>query len=654
MYSFNKKEIRDFKTGNSKCFLITNGIGGYACGSLINSLNRKHYGYLIASLHPPVDRVMILSKIKERIISEGKIINLDSNQYENRIEDNHQYTSKVNIDYLPKFYYETDSASIKKTIALCYGKNVCAIEYIINTKKDCIVELEPFFNYRDHGEISTKEDLQFEITKTEQSLSLIPSKNKNVVITLDVTEGELIENKNPYSEPLAFAYDSENGDSRVDYNYIPYHIQINCKKNEDKKIGIVVKVNETTQFSTSDIIKSEINRINGIVDKSLITDELGKKLVVASDAFIAHRSSTNLATIMAGFPWFTDWGRDTMIAFTGITLVTKRFELAKEILESFAKYEKQGLIPNMFPDSGLEPIYNTVDASLWYFYAAYKYVIYTGDYEFIKNKIYPVLKKIIIAYKNGTLFSIYMDKDYLIHAGSDQDQITWMDVRTHGVAVTPRHGKPVEINALWYNALMTMDYFSKKFDCDNDEYKLLAEEVKTNFNRKFYSFKNKCLFDVIDPKDDKIRPNQVFIFSLPFCVLDEAYQKSTFDVITNELYNKYGLRSLSPNDPEFKPQYTGSLDNRDYAYHMGTTWAFLIGGYIDGYAKVYKDKSTLKDELQKIVDDFIPHIIDGCIGGIAEVFDGKIAKKGKGCFSQAWSIGELLRSYYENILNKKS
>ncbi len=652
MYSFDKNQIKDFKSGNSRCFLLTNGIGGYACGSLINSLNRKHYGYLIACLKPPVDRVLVLAKIKETLIMNNQVINLDSDEFANEIIDNHKYLNKVTIDSLPKFYYQTNNVKLTKTIALKYGKNVSAISYLVESNENGCFELTPYFNFRDHGEASTIDDLKFTTTLDKRKLTLVPNKNKNVTITFEINEGEFIENDQKYTDALKFGYDSENGDDRVDFNFIPYNIRINLEKGKTQKINIIVKVNDFDNYQADEIINEEIKRMEQIVKDSLITDPLGKDLVIASDRFLAYRSSTNLETILAGLPWFTDWGRDTMISYTGLALVPRRFTYAKEILESFAKYEKNGLIPNMFPDDGGDPIYNTVDASLWYFFAAYKYANYTNDFEFIKETIYPVLKRIIKYYTKGTDFSIKMDHDYLIMAGSDQDQITWMDVRTHGVAVTPRHGKPVEINALWYNDLMTMDYFSTKFNDYDESYRITANKVKESFNKKFYNKQTKCLYDVVDKNDPKVRPNQVFIYSLPFIVLEEKYQKEVFETITRELYNVYGLRSLSINDPEFKPKYTGSLDDRDYAYHMGTTWGFLIGGYLDGFAKVYHDSKTLKEDMQKIVNAFIPHLNDGCIGGIAEVFDGDIASSGKGCFSQAWSVGELLRSYYENILSK--
>lgn len=651
MYSFNKNNLKTFKDGNSKCFLLTNGIGGYACGSLINSLNRKHYGYLIASLKPPVDRVLVLAKIKETLIINNKKIRLDSEDLKETTINNCSYLENVTIDAIPSFNYKIENIKINKKIALKYGKNVCAIEYTIDSKTDGIIELTPYFNYRDHSDVSTIQSLKFTTNLKNKQLILIPNQNKDVKITFEINEGTFIENNNKYTEPLKFAYDSENGDDRLDYNYIPYNIKINFKKGSTT-IKIIIKVNDQETYQTSTIINDEILRIKQIIKNANITDPLGKDLIIASDKFLAYRASTKKETIMAGFPWFTDWGRDTMIAYTGITLVPRRFDYAKQILESFALYEKNGLIPNMFPDDGSQPIYNTVDASLWYFFAAYNYAKYTNDLNFIKEKIYPVLKKIIKNYQKGTDFSIKMDQDYLIMAGSDQDQITWMDVRTHGVAVTPRHGKPVEINALWYNALMTMDYFSKEFKCYDESYKIIANKVKTNFNQKFYNPMTKSLFDVIDKNDPKIRPNQVFIFTLPFMVLEDKYQKEIFETITKELYNIYGLRSLSINDQEFKPKYTGSLDDRDYAYHMGTTWGFLIGGYIDAYAKTHQNSKALKQELQEIVNRFIPHLNDGCIGGIAEVFDGDIVSSGKGCFTQAWSVGELLRSYYENILNK--
>lgn len=348
-----------------------------------------------------------------------------------------------------------------------------------------------------------------------------------------------------------------------------------------------------------------------------------------------------------------------MIAFEGLTLVTKRFSDAREILESFAKYIKNGLVPNVFPDANTEPGYNTVDASLWYFQAVYKYLKYTGDlsdYRFIEEKIYPKLKEIYNAYASKTDFSIGMDSDGLVFAGGGLDQVTWMDVRVGDYVVTPRHGKPVEINALWYNALKIMEDLSKKFGDDNSEYIKLSEKVRESFNNRFWNEEKSCLYDVVDENDDKIRPNQIWAVSLPFSVLDREKEKMIVNTVHKHLYATYGLRSLSFMDKDYKKKYIGKLFDRDCAYHMGTTWGFLIGAFITAYCKVndYSKESIEKaNYMCKVFEDTMR---DGCINGIAEIFDGDFASTGRGCYSQAWSVAEVLRAYTQDVmpyLNKK-
>ena len=626
MYYFDKDNYLNFKDGDSKCFCMPNGLGGYCSSSIINSSHRKHYGYLVAALKSPVERVMILARINESVHFGNKVIDLEAQHYDTGIKEGQRYLEEFSFDYVPNYVYQAQDVNIKKKIAPQYNANTVGITYEILAKQDCALYLEPLFNYRDHGQASTPEDLKFTESVKGNVLTLVPDKNPDCKIKFSFSEGSLCFNDNKVTDGLHCEYDVSTGDPRLDYHYKPARLRIDLHANTPKLVSIVCTI-----------------------DRLPKTDAFG----IVIDTFITKRESTNLKTILAGLPWFTDWGRDTMIAFTGLTLVTRRFKDAKEILKSFALYEKNGLIPNMFPDDGGEPLYNTVDASLWYFYAAYKYHNDTQDYEFIEQEIYPVLKNIIKAYHDGTDFSIGMDSDGLIHAGSDLDQITWMDVRVNGIVVTPRHGKPVEINALWYNALMIMTIFAERFGDDYNWYRELALKVEKSFNEKFFCEKTGCLYDTVDPYDSSVRPNQIWVLSLPFKVLEKDKAKKVFDVCEKELYNVYGLRSLSPKDSRFKPKYEGELLARDFAYHMGTTWGFLIGGYLDAYAYVNDYTEEAMNEIDNLVHRFIPHLNDGCINGIAEIFDGDVAGRTRGCYTQAWSVGELLRAYYENVLMEK-
>ena len=640
MYKLNKKDLASFEKMNETCFSMSNGLGGYTSGSVIGSFNRKHYGYLVASLKAPTTRYMILGNLIEKIDN----VSFESIQYENEIVDNHKYLEEFIYDNYPIFKYKTNNCKVKKSIVPIYLKNSVCINYEIESNIKTKLNITPLFNFRDHSNVILKDELMFEDSISD----FYTLKKGNTNIYFKYNKGNIKRNKDLYTKPIYYKYDQDTGDNRLDYYYTPIDLEIDINKGINN-ITIVCGLDSDISIDGKTHINNWDNRIKELKNRRNIDDELFKDLVYSADSFISKRESTKLTTILAGLPWFTDWGRDTMISFTGATLVTKRFDEAKEILKSFSLYEKNGLIPNMFPDDGGQPLYNTVDASLWYFYACYKYIEYTNDKEFIINEIYEILKNIIYAYSHKTDNFIFMDEDYLISCGNKDTQITWMDVKTNGIAVTPRYGKPVEIQALWYNALRIMDILSKDTN-DNTDYLFMANKVYESFNNKFYCNETKCLYDTINPYDKKIRPNQCFVLSLPFKVLDKKYNKDVFNIIDKELYNINGLRSLSMNDKDFKPKYEGDLLTRDMAYHNGTTWGFLIGTYLDAYLYVNKDKENVKEDIKEKIFMIKKHLNDGCLNGFAEVFNGLDAIKTKGCYTQAWSVCELLRAYYEDYL----
>jgi len=342
-----------------------------------------------------------------------------------------------------------------------------------------------------------------------------------------------------------------------------------------------------------------------------------------------------------------------MIAFTGLALATKRFEEAREILLTFAKYVQNGLIPNLFPDEGQEPAYNSVDASLWFFEAVNKYIEYTGDRKFIRDHLYSVMEEIISSYINGTDFDIKMDKDFLISAGNFGTQLTWMDAKAGGWAVTPRHGKAVEINALWYNALMVMAAFQAEPGAvkTNTKYNYLelAENVRKSFISEFWNEEKQCLFDVInnEGKDSRIRPNQILALSLSYPVITGEMAVKITDVVWKELYATYGLRSLAESEEGYIGRYEGDQFKRDSAYHQGTVWAWLIGPFITAFLKSRRYSHDSKKKAMELIKPFMDHMRDACIGSISEIFDGEGPHLPRGCFAQAWSVGELLRVYSE-------
>ena len=667
-YQYTQKDWTTFKEGIKREWAVTNGIGGYAGSSMIGAHSRTHQGYLIASLHAPIERYLVFSKINETATVGTSTVSFETSQHcasgKTVYTEGQKFLTSFIYDGSVHYTYETDNFSFEKHITLKRNANVCAVSYELTAgDNDCTFTLTPLFNYREHSESSTPDTLRFETFTEDRTFYLVPEKNKDIAIRFQTSEGTFSERKTVYDVDMQLQIEVDLETDGLDCHYCPVDLSIAVPANTTKKVSILCSignVNErpapvsaTEAFS---ILEENARCHAELFEKAGYHDSFANQLVLASDQFLTYRESTKMMTVLAGLPWFTDWGRDTMIAFTGLTLCTKRFKEAEEILLTFARYIRHGIVPNMFPDDNMPPLYNTVDASLWYFYAVYQYLHYNPAAEaeaFVKEQIFPHLKEIISAYEKGTDFSIYMEDDGLIHAGSGLDQITWMDVRVGDWVATPRHGKPVEINALWYNALRIMESLCEKFDEDASAYRTRAEQVKESFNAKFWDSANQCLFDVVDgdEPDDHIRPNQVYAVSLPFSLLPEEQEKAVVALVEKELFVGCGLRSLAPDHPDYHGIYCGALAKRDAAYHQGTAWGFLLGGFFSAYMKVNHHSSSAAENAVRMLEPVRKHLTDsGCIGSISEIFDGDAPHNPRGCYAQAWSVGEVLRCYCEDIL----
>lgn len=663
-YHLNKDALTPMSVGVQKEWVMTNGIGGYAGSSVTGAHARKHHGYLIASLHPPVERFVILSKINEHLIRSSEKMDFTVEQY---LADDGSTAYREGIEYLNSFTYDglvhfTTKApefTMTKTLAFEHGKNTIAISYDIqNDGAAATLVLTPLFNYRVHHDASTVDTLKFDTAYEQPEIRLVPQQNKDITIRLFTDDGTVVPCKEKYTTGMQLQKELDVESDALDDNYTPYQIEFPLDAGCHKKISIVCTIEDTYEKDAFATAAAEMARFDALEKKAGYHDELAETLTIAADHFLAYRQSTGLMTVLAGLPWFTDWGRDTMIALTGLTLATGRYQDARDILTTFARYVHHGMVPNMFPDEGTAPLYNTADASMWYFYAVGKYLEYTGtpeDYAFVQETIYPKLKEIIAAYEHGTDFSIYMEEDGLIHAGSGLDQVTWMDVRVGDWVATPRHGKPVEINALWYHALCLMEEWATRFGEDGSHYAALAAHAKESFAKEFWNEKDGCLYDVVDglEGDATLRPNQIYAVSLPHRMLDADKEKKIVDKVYEKLYAKTGLRSLSPDDKEYHPTYEGCLDKRDHAYHQGTSWGFLLGGFLTAYVHVYGTSKEVITRVDAMLDATREQFYHGCIGSIAEIFDGNEPHTSRGCYAQAWSVGEILRAYTEDILPYK-
>lgn len=667
-YQYTQKDWTTFKEGIKREWAVTNGIGGYAGSSMIGAHSRTHQGYLIASLHAPIERYLVFSKINETATVGTRTLSFETSQHrasgKTVYTEGQKFLTSFIYDGSVHYTYETDNFSFEKHITLKRNANVCAVSYELTAgDSDCTFTLTPLFNYREHSESSTPDTLKFETFTEDRTFYLVPEKNKDIAIRFQTSEGTFSERKTVYDVDMQLQIEVDLETDGLDCHYCPVDLSIAVPANTTKKVSILCSIGDVNErpapvsgTEAFSILEENARCHAELFEKAGYHDSFANQLVLASDQFLTYRESTKMMTVLAGLPWFTDWGRDTMIAFTGLTLCTKRFKEAEEILLTFARYIRHGIVPNMFPDDNMPPLYNTVDASLWYFYAVYQYLHYNPAAEaeaFVKEQIFPHLKEIISAYEKGTDFSIYMEDDGLIHAGSGLDQITWMDVRVGDWVATPRHGKPVEINALWYNALRIMESLCEKFDEDASAYRTRAEQVKESFNAKFWDSANQCLFDVVDgdEPDDHIRPNQVYAVSLPFSLLPEEQEKAVVALVEKELFVGCGLRSLAPDHPDYHGIYCGALAKRDAAYHQGTAWGFLLGGFFSAYMKVNHHSSSAAANAVRMLEPVRKHLTDsGCIGSISEIFDGDAPHNPRGCYAQAWSVGEVLRCYCEDIL----
>ena len=535
---YNKKHM-NLEEGLNKEWLITNGIGGYSSSTILGCNTRKYHGLLVAPLTPPARRFVILSKVDEAINIHNKQIPLYTNICKNYISEGYKNLESFEKDYFPIFTYKVNDIIIKKIICMEYGKNTVCIYYKINNgKKNAKLTLAPIVNFRDFHTMSTNHEYNVKQEITSNKLKITIDNNIHYPIYMNITSGNYIQHDKDYFKNMYYIEEEKRGFYPEEDLYVTGRYEIELKPEEEKEIYFTCSLEENIeQINVKELISKEIVRINNlIVDSNLINikketaskedieyRELIKKYIIASDNFIVNRPNFNLHTIIAGYPWFLDWGRDSMIAFEGLLLITKRYDIAKEVLLTFIRDIKFGLVPNGYSGFDNRPLYNSVDSSLLLFEQVKKFLEYTKDDKFVKEQLYKKLKEIIEAYKGKIDIdnnNIYMDTDYLVSSGTPETQNTWMDAKYLNMPATPRNGKVVEVNALWYNALNIIEELANKYEDKGKakEYNKLAEKVKKSFNDKFYNKKRKALYDVIG--DSKIRPNQLFAISLSYPVLD--------------------------------------------------------------------------------------------------------------------------------------
>ncbi len=678
---FEKKDL-GLQEGLKKEWIITNGIGGYCSSTIIGANTRKYHGLLVAPLYSPARRNLILSKLDESIILDGRKYDLYTNVCKNYISQGFQYLESFQKEMLPVFKYKIENTEITKTICMQYGRNTVIVYYKIrNGNSKAKLQLAPILNFRDFHSMNTNHNFDISQEIDSDKIKIIIDKNTYNPVYMKVSEGTYTEHINDIFYNMFYIEEEKRGFFPEENHIVSGVFDIEIEPNEEKNISFICSLEENIdEIDYKQIINNEIIRLNNIYNDSLLIDngkenktkdelnrdELARLFMIAADNFVVYRPTFGLHTLIAGYPWFLDWGRDSLISFEGLCLVPKRYDIARDVLLTCTRDIKYGLLPNGYSEVDNSPLYNSADSALLLFEQVKKYIEYTGDNKFIKENIYPKLKTIIENYSNGIDFhdnNIKLEEDGLISSGTENTQNTWMDAKYGDFAFTPRCGKVVEINALWYNALKIMEELTKKYErigkrLLSKKYADMAEKCKESFNKEFYNIKKKCLYDVIG--DGKVRPNQLFALSLTYPVVEPNSEiaENIITVVEKKLLNNYGLKTLAKGDKNYVEVYEGDGFKRDASYHQGITWPWLLGLYYNSLKNIKnskKDKEKRK-ELETKIDDFkkkvekvfSKEIVErGCIGTISELFDSKTPYLPKGAFAQAWSVAEIFRIVFK-------
>lgn len=640
-----------FDQGEKTGFLLTNGLGGFSALTMMGSLARGDQGLLIAALRSPNLRMNLVHRLREELEVGGIRQVISSQEFaDGSREEGFRSLISFEFEDTPIWHFLYRGVEIKKELALKQGENTLALRYEIHNagSRPCRLILTPFLRFAPKGR-DPEPDQPIDCTKNCMS-----SAGCSLFFYCRGAQAEAIARE---EERYAYSLDRRDGRDPCGRAFAVQRFSALCEAQKSTVVEIVFSLRET-EISAEALIAEEKQFRRTLAERAGFCSSAARLLSKSAAQFISARDSTGGSTILAGFPFFEDWGRDTMIALPGLCLTVGRFDTARSILKTFAAYEYRGLMPNLFPEGESEPLYNTADAALLFINCVYLYFRSSGDSAFIEE-VYPVMTRIIEGYKAGTDFGIGMDGDGLICAGEGLSQVSWMDVRIGDFLPTPRHGKPVEINAYWYNALCIMDFFSRLLGEDKGDFATLSKGVKASFKSLFWMEDRGFLRDVISSAalrserlraglplpDEQMRCNQIWAVSLPFTMLERRCERLIVDRVYEELFTPLGLRTLSASDPEFRGLYGGSMRERDLAYHQGTVWPFTLGAYYLAYLKVHDYSGKARSWVLSMLDCIEAALREGCAGQIAEIYDGACPAASRGCYAQAWSVGEILRAY---------
>ncbi|VAW30935.1 Putative glycogen debranching enzyme, archaeal type, TIGR01561 [hydrothermal vent metagenome] len=661
LLDFGRELCGDLTTAVSREWLVTNGIGGFASGTIAGMLTRRYHGLLMAALQPPLGRTLLLAKLDETVTyggdysESGRFYPLYVNQRAGgTVEpDGHHFINRFHLEgTTPVWTFAFGDSLLEKRIWMQQGANTTYIQYkLVRATNLLTLEAKAFINYRDYHSTTSMNDWQPEVKGVDNGLRF--QVHGEAMPFYLLSDKMKMTSQFDWHEDFYLSVEAYRGQNDVQEDHI-YAAHLRAILHPGDALTLVASTEPAPNLNGTAAYAQRQAHGASLLEKAtkvhaITLPKTVKQLILAADQFIVKRPTAqgaNGRSVIAGYPWFSDWGRDTMIALPGLTLTTGRPEVAVSILRTYAQFVDQGMIPNRFPDVGEQPEYNTVDATLWYFEAIRATHAATGD-DALLRELFPVLQEIIRWHRQGTRYNIHMDEaDGLIFAGEEGVQLTWMDAKVDDWVVTPRIGKPIEINALWYNALCIMRDFAHLLGKEVDGYQTLLKKVQIGFGR-FWNEEMGYCYDVIDGPDGldgRLRPNQLFAISLPHSPLTAVQQRAAVDACSRHLLAAHGLRSLSPDDKAYIGHYGGDRYKRDGAYHQGTVWGWLIGPFVTAHLRVYGDNAAARSYLNSLMQH---HVQAHGVGSISEIFDGDAPFMPRGCVAQAWSVAELLRVWQE-------
>jgi predicted glycogen debranching enzyme len=651
MIQFDESICRNLGSADRREWLETNGIGGFASSTIVGLNTRRYHGLLVASTNPPVGRMVLLSKVEETLVIDGRRFDLSCNRYPGVVHpQGHEFLKQFRQDPFPVFVYEVEGLELEKSVFMVHGENTTVIQYTVLSAPElsCTLELRPLIAFRDYHSTAHENGALNPSLHVESGRVSISPYQGCPTLNFAHTSGDIAQ-EGAWYRNFEYTMEQERG---LDFREDLFNPMVVTFDLSSTPRPVLVASTEARSAEAADRYRAaEVARRNAATAAAPVEDPFVQMLAQAADQFVVRRGTGS--TVIAGYHWFSDWGRDTMIALPGLTLSTGRYDDARGMLLAFAGSVDRGMLPNRFPDAGETPEYNTVDATLWFFEAVRAFGAHTEDYDFIRTRLYPVLADIIGWHERGTRYGIRLDADGLLLAGEPGVQLTWMDAKVDDWVVTPRHGKPVEIQALWYNALRTMEDLGHRFgdEANAAHWKELADAARFRFTERFWNESTGCLFDVVsgDDRDASIRPNQVLAVSLFQSMLSGQQAKSVVAVVERDLLTPYGLRSLAPSDHQYRGRYEGDPYTRDSAYHQGTVWPWLMGPFLTAYLKVNGRSAKARKQAEKWLSELRRFMLDEGVGQISEVFDGNPPHRAGGCIAQAWSVAELLRVVVEEL-----